>query len=209
MAEMVEEHMQEVYIKDVRFYRTYVTAASEEDARVKTQREHTTLEGYEHLDSSLRFYTGDFIHRTTNENDDEPEEILDQLQADYAELEKENARLKKELSKLKGEPEDESGSEAEPEVKVESEAEEEQPCYEVFVEKWEDYDDLENDAWEEVDEFTREFPLDDLEGATSYYHEVVAQKKHYRHWKHITLRKVDGDGNGDILNEEAWERGET
>ena len=81
------------------------------------EKEHTTFEGYEHLDSSLKFYTSDFFHRTINENDDEPEEILDQLRADYAELEAENARLKKELKK----PEVESGSEAEPEVKVESE----------------------------------------------------------------------------------------
>ena len=102
MAEMVEEHMQEVYIKDVRLYRAYVTAASEEDARVKAQREHTTLEGYEHLDSSLKFYTGDFFHRTTNENDDEPEEILDQLRVEYAELEAENARLVRQNALLRG-----------------------------------------------------------------------------------------------------------
>ena len=84
MAEMVEEHEEQVYIKEVNYYTTFVTAASEEKAKWKAMGEHTTLEGYEHLDSSLRFYTGDFIHRTTNENDDEPEEILDQLQADYA-----------------------------------------------------------------------------------------------------------------------------
>ena len=108
MAEMVEEHAHQVYIKDVKFYSTIVTAASEEDAKWKALREHTTLEGYEHLDSSLKFYTSDFFHRTINENDDEPEEILDQLRVEYAELEAENARLKKELSKLKGEPEDES-----------------------------------------------------------------------------------------------------
>ena len=130
---------------------------------------------------------------------------MEALRTKVEELEAQLAARDAEIAQLKGEVKVES----EPEVKVESETEEEQPCYEVYVEKWEDYDDLENDAWEEVDEFTREFPLDDLEGATSYYHEVVAQKKHYRHWKHITLRKVDGDGNGDILNEEEWERGET
>ena len=53
MAEMVEEHAHQVYIKDVKFYSTIVTAASEEDAKWKALREHTTLEGYEHLDSSL------------------------------------------------------------------------------------------------------------------------------------------------------------
>ena len=61
MAEMVEEHAHQVYIKDVKFYSTIVTAASEEDAKWKALREHTTLEGYEHQESSLKFMDGDFF----------------------------------------------------------------------------------------------------------------------------------------------------
>ena len=121
MAEIVAGRT-EVYIKEVNWYTTIVTAASDEDAKVKAEKEHTTLEGYEHQESSLKFMTGDFFWANVAGND-EPEDRLDQLRADYAELEAENARLKKELSKLKGEPKDESGSEAEPEVKVESDEE--------------------------------------------------------------------------------------
>ena len=102
--------------------------------------------------------------------------------------------------------------ESEPEVKVENELEVEtaDDCIEVYVEKWEDYDDLDNDAWEEVDEFKREFPLDDLEGAKRYFEEVLLQKRHYRDWKHITLCiHNESTGEASVLREESWERGET
>ena len=39
MAEMVEEHAMEVYIKEVNWWSTIVTAASEEDAKVKAEKE--------------------------------------------------------------------------------------------------------------------------------------------------------------------------
>ena len=41
MAEMVEEHEEQVYIKEVNYYTTFVTAASEEKAKWKAMGEHT------------------------------------------------------------------------------------------------------------------------------------------------------------------------
>ena len=93
MAEMVAGP-REVYIKEVKWYTTIVTAASEKDAKVKAEKEHTTLEGYEHHEdwSSLKFMDGDFFNANVAGND-EPEDQLDQLRVEYAELEAENARL--------------------------------------------------------------------------------------------------------------------
>ena len=103
------------------------------------------------------------------------------------EMREEIERLNAEVARLKAKPEPSSQElmdyplpepevkvESEPEVKVESEAEEEQPCYEVFVEKWEDYDDLENDGTDCI--YSCEFPIHDLEGATSNYHELLASR---------------------------------
>ena len=56
MAEMAEKEYK-VYLKEVNWWRTTVTAACEEDAKVKAKEEHNTFEDYEDHGSSLTFLT--------------------------------------------------------------------------------------------------------------------------------------------------------
>ena len=84
MAEMAEMAMKEykVYIKEVNWWSTTVTAACEEDAKVKAKEEHNTFEDYEDHGSSLTFLT------------------------EMAEMENEAAALRAKVAKLEAERKD-------------------------------------------------------------------------------------------------------
>ena len=56
MAEMTEKEYK-VYIKEVNWWSTTVTAACEEDAKQKAEEEHKTFEDYEEHGSNLTFLT--------------------------------------------------------------------------------------------------------------------------------------------------------
>ena len=113
-----------VYLKEVNWYRTTVTAACEEDAKDRAKEEHEyreTFEDYEEghatfADSSLDFLTETEMAEAAALRD-QVADLKSQLAARDAEL----AALREENAKLKGEVKPEV--EAEPEVKVESEPE--------------------------------------------------------------------------------------
>ena len=81
MAEMTEKEYK-VYIKEVNWWSTTVTAACEEDAKVKAKEEHNTFEDYEDHGSSLTFLT------------------------EMAEMENEAAALRAKVAKLEAERKD-------------------------------------------------------------------------------------------------------
>ena len=56
MAEMTEKEYT-VYVKEVNWWSTTVTAACEEDAKDKAEEEHETFEDYEDVDALLIFMT--------------------------------------------------------------------------------------------------------------------------------------------------------
>ena len=81
MSEMTEKEYT-VYIKEVNWWSTTVTAACEEDAKVKAEEEHNTFEDYDGHGSSLTFLT------------------------EMAEMENEAAALRAKVAKLEAELKD-------------------------------------------------------------------------------------------------------
>ena len=112
----------EVYIKEVNWWSTTVTAACEEDAKVKAEEEHETFEDYEDHGSSLTFLT----EMAEMEN-----EVVASLRTKVAELEAQLGARDAEIAQLKGE------------VKVESEPEVESEDFETQASNlWEIMSDL-------------------------------------------------------------------
>ena len=122
MAEMAMKEYK-VYLKEVNWWSTTVTAACEEDAKEKAEEEHDAFEDYEGHGSDLTFLT-------EKEMDEEQEEVVS-LRAKVAELEAQLGARDAEIAQLKGE------------VKVESEPEVESEDFETQASNlWEIMSDL-------------------------------------------------------------------
>lgn len=97
------------------------------------------------------------------------------------------------------ESEEEESEEEEEEVVEEIEEEEDLSGYEVYVEEWDDVENVLENGWSA--ESIRRFGEDGDNRARQYYDELVAQMAEHREWKAVMFMKYGENGVGDVIRE--------